>query len=138
MHKYFYASGFLYHSPTQKILLQQTGTTTDFSFTLFSGKGYGDQNPAIVFQKIIFDELGIKIPLHSISPVYDYLPQELQKDHCVLYADVADVGLEDDFQKKGNAEWFTPKQLSKLKLHEQTGHDIMIGQRVIRANTIKA
>lgn len=135
MHKYFYASGFIYHSPTQKILLQRTTSSSDTSFDFFSGKGYGNDDPAAVFQKVIQDQLGIVIPLETIIPVYDYTPEDLQRKCCILYADIATLGEPDDFEKTNNAQWFTSKQLSKLKLPRQTEHDITIGQRVIRAES---
>lgn len=135
MHKYFYASGFIYHSPTQKILLQRTTSSSDTSFDFFSGKGYGTDDPAAVFQKVIQDQLGINVPLELIIPVYDYTPDDLQRKCCILYADIVNVGTPEDFEKTNNAQWFTTKQLSKLKLPKQTEHDITIGQRVIRAET---
>lgn len=135
MHKNFYASGFLYFSPTQKILLLQTNTNTEASYTLFSGTYNGNVDPASVFQKTVSDALGIELPLSSIVHVYDYTPQNSVQKQSVYYADVSSIGEESDFQKKGNAAWFTQKQLTKLKLPQQIDHDIMIGQRVIRANS---
>ncbi len=133
MHKHFYASGFLYHSPSQKILLQQTITDTKPSFTLFCRKCTGNNDHKTSFQQIIADELGITIPIESIFHVYDYVTQDTEEIRFVFYADVSGLGTEVDFKREGSTEWFTVKQLSKLKLHRQINHDLMIGQRVIRA-----
>jgi len=132
MHKDFYASGFLYHSPTEKILLQQTPSGKDF--TLFSIKCSVHENPAHAFQKIISHELGVTIPLSSITLIYDYIPENTEGKQSVFYADISDVEIDDDISQKKKAAWFTQRQISKLKLQKQTDHDITIGQRVIRAN----
>lgn len=133
MHKTFYVSGFLYHLPTQKILLQQNSAGDDSVFSLFSGKNRGTEDERAVFQHAIYLQLGITLPLPAIRPIYDYFHKELKKNHFISYAQATDAIFEQDFRTNSSAQWFTEKQISKLQLPQQTRHDIIIGKRVILA-----
>ena len=129
VHKPFYASGFLYHSPTQQILLHLTSPSV--SWSLFGHENKKSEAPETVFHGVIQKHFSIKLSPKSIHAVYDYFHEKLGKNHFVLYAEIK-VGKTKCKSKKGmQVEWFTFKQLSKLPLDEQTKRDILVAQRVI-------
>jgi hypothetical protein len=131
MHKPFYASGFLYHSSSQQILLQQLNNDTDAKLVMFSEKSSNGTDPQKVFQKCIEKILGITISPSSIHPVYDYVHDKLG-EHFIFYVELKDATPK-NFSSKNKTEWFSLSKLSKFKMSEQTRHDIIVGERVIRA-----
>ena len=135
MHKHIYASGFLYSSVSEKILLHNTSSSANISFNLFSKKCSESADIKLAFQKIIYEEIGITIPISLITHVYDYHHEETHVNQSIFYSNISELDSEDKFKISGTTEWFTSKQLTKLKLPKQISHDIMIGQRVIRANS---
>lgn len=130
MHKTFYASGFLYHSPTQQILLQQPTSDSSNLLTLFTGKSKRGETQIETFQRAIVEILNVKLPLSAIHPIYDYPHAETKEQQYILYADVPTKVYE---KKMENTSWHQFKQLSKLKLAPLTKQDIIVGQRVINA-----
>ena len=133
MHNSNYASGFLYHPSTEKILLQLTPENRDASlWSLFSDR-QTVEDQADFFQKIIFDQLRILLQLTAIVPIYDYMRPARRETHFIYYAEVE----RDDMKlrpKRGcTVRWFTQKEIMKLSLPPQVRHDIMIGTRVIRS-----
>lgn len=132
MHKGFYASGFLYHSPSQQILLQQFDHDDPDGFCLFVGKNRPGEDAITTFQRIVHEELGLKIPTSSIHPVYDYFHEDLKMDHYIHYAEVTHMSVGSKLPKRSG--WVSLKKLSKVKLAAQIRHDIIIGERVIRAS----
>ncbi len=126
MHKPFYASGFLFHAPSQQILLQQL--TSDQNLMLFGAKSHNGTNPQTVFQTCIESALGVKVPDASIYPVYDYILENLG-EQFVFYAQIPDMT---PLSLINKTKWFLLSKLSKFKMSEQTRHDIIIGERVIR------
>lgn len=133
MHKRYYASGFLYHFPTQQILLQQRSPSSSNEtspWSLFGGL-YGEkEQPGMVFKKIIYDLLHVKIG--DIKPVYSYLNEKAGTRTTILYSEIK------KFQKFSPVNgmlfaWFSFKDVLRLNIAEQTKHDIVIGQRVIHA-----
>jgi hypothetical protein len=129
--KPFYASGFLYHEPTGQILLQQFGTGDDSKLTFFRGSSNNGESPEIVFQRSVEKALGTTIPASSIRPIYDYV-HEKQGEQYVFYVDVPGVTPK-EYKSKNKTEWYPLSKISKYDMSEQTRHDIMIGERVIRA-----
>jgi len=117
VHKSFYASGFLYHSPSQQILLHKP--TTDVAPILFRGSSRKGTNPQEIFQRCVEHALEVSIPAKSIHPVYDYVHDRLGKTPKT-------------YSQKNKAEWFALSKLSKQTMSEQTRHDIIVGERVIR------
>ena len=138
MHKDFYASGFLYHGPTEQILLQQKTKTQDSSpgWSLFGGMGTSKHNPQLIFQRIVNKLLKIKLKTNVIEPVYVYFNKDMDKDHHIVYATIKTPK---KFSPKNGVifSWFTFRQVIKLKLDEQTKHDIVVAQRVIASKTRK-
>lgn len=131
MHKRFYASGFLYHSPSQQILLQQLRSGNNINLVLFGGKSHKGKDPQVVFQRYIEKALGVSITPSSIHPVYDYIHDKLG-EHFIFYVEVSDATPR-AYASKNKAEWFLLSKLSKCNMSEQTRHDIIIGERVIRS-----
>lgn len=124
VHKSIYASGFLYHSPSQQILLQQLTRDADTMYELFGGSCDTDTDPVTVFQKSVEKALGKKVTASSIHAVYDYI-HEGHGEHFIFYAEVSDPD--------AGAGWFSLSRLSKHVMSEQTRHDIVVGERVIRS-----
>ncbi|MBI5619609.1 NUDIX hydrolase, partial [Candidatus Gottesmanbacteria bacterium] len=131
MHKLFYASGFLYHSPSQQILLQQLTSDTDAKLVMFGGRSHNGNDPQAVFQHCVEKALGVTVPASSIHPVYDYI-HDRRGEHFIFYVEVAGATPK-TYASKNKAEWFLLSKLSKQAMSEQTRHDIIIGERVIRS-----
>lgn len=125
MHKPFYASGFLYHSPSQQILLQQSANKNPLKFDLFKGKSQNGTDPKVVFQRCVEKTLGISIAPSSVHTVYDYI-HDTDGEQFIFYIEVK-KGIPDD-------GWILLSKVSKYSMSEQTRHDILIGERVIRSN----
>ncbi len=134
MHKVFYASGFLYHSPTQQILLhqQRQAKNTSTFWQMFGEVRYKEEPIEAVFQEILYTFLKVKIPLKDIYLVYDYFHSTLHKTHYVFFAKVTEMPRLRLLQKD-TISWFTFKQTLKLSVPEQTKQDLVVAQRVINA-----
>ncbi|MBI4066589.1 hypothetical protein HY411_02635 [Candidatus Gottesmanbacteria bacterium] len=131
MHKSFYASGFLYHSPSRQILLQQLTRGSNTNLVLFREKSHNGQDPQTVFQHCIEKALGIKIAATSIHSVYEYVHDTLG-EQFVFFIEGSGISPA-TYPSNTNAGWFSLAKLAKLTMSEQTRHDIIIGERVIRA-----
>ena len=138
MHKDFYASGFLFHLPTQQILLQQEKKTKNASptWSLFGTKSKTKEDEKTAFQRIIHKTLKLKLSLKSIEPIYVYFHKEMNRNHSLLYGQVTRLK---NFPPKNGVtfSWFTFKQVLKLPIDEQTKHDIVVGQRVVASKARK-
>jgi len=130
VHKPFYASGFLYHSPSQQILLQQTTADSTSALTLFRAKSRKGETPQAVFQRSISETLGITLKENSILPVYDYIHATLGEQY-IFYVKITG-SIESLLLKDKLSQWFLLAKLGKQNLTEQTKHDIIIAERVIR------
>lgn len=137
MHKDFYASGFLYHLPSGKILLQQSTLDPSSLWSLFGKQGLYKESAEVTFQRVINDLLHVKLPLATIYPIYTYFYRDIHKDHAIVYAEVEEMQPFSSI-KTVRCSWFTLKQILKLELLEQTRHDITVGQRVISARMRKS
>ncbi len=133
VHKPIYASGFLYHSPTGQILLQQITQDTDTTFKLFSDVSPEGSDPQKVFLKCLEKSLGVKVAVSDIQPVYDYQPDG-QGAKYIFYVEVTDAQPK-TYKGKGNAAWLHLSKIGKANMSEQTRHDIVVGERVIRSLT---
>lgn len=132
MHKSFYASGFLYHPYTHQILLQQNNSllNTASSWLLFEGLCAEKEGPESLFKTIILKLLGIKID--TVFPVYSYFNESTNKNQYIVYSKLRT--LQNFSSKNGVAfSWFSFKEVIKMRIKEQTKHDIVVGQRVIEA-----
>jgi len=105
--------GFLYHSQSQQILLQQK----------------------VDEQQVwtLLEDLG-KFHPKEVLPVYDYVAKG--KKRVVSYAEVKKLA---NFPatKKLSFRWFSQKEISKLPLGAQTKQDIIVGRRVIDSQVRK-
>lgn len=128
--KPFYSSGFVYHSPSGQILLQQN-TASDTNLFLFRGKSHNDCDPQTVFQKCLENTLNIKIAPRSIHPIYDYIHTNLG-EQFIFFAEVSDM-IPKKYLSAHKTQWLRLSKISKYSMSEQTRHDIIIGGRVIRS-----
>ena len=133
MHKHFYASGFLYHLKTEQILLHQAHPNgTPSPWCMFSHLGTSGQNAQDTFALALSECMDVQLANDHIYPVYNYYSEDFGKDHYIFYAQVPRITpllVRDN----NTASWFTFKQITKILLSDQTKHDIMISERVIRA-----
>lgn len=85
-----------------------------------------------VFHEAISKQLHAKFALKTIYPVYDYF-RESGANYYVFYAQVA-LKKDELHTKKGSLiEWFTFKQMTKLRFLSETRQDIVVAERVINA-----
>lgn len=137
MHKDFYASGFIYHLPSQQILLQQhqTSSVTAFPWVLFENQHPENEQPETVFKHTLLQLLGITVD--AIYPIYSYSNEDTKKNYSLLYATVETL---QEFPQKNDFtfRWFPFKEVLKIQIAEQIKHDIVVGQRVIEAARRKA
>mgnify|MGYP001613962723 CR=1 FL=1 len=131
VHKSFYASGFLYHSPSEQILLQQLQNGTDITLVLFSGTSRKGNTPQAVFQRCVEKALGVTLDAASIHPVYDYIHHRLG-EQFIFYVEIGG-SMPGAYPSKNKTDWVSLSKLSKCNMSEQTRHDITIGERVIRS-----
>jgi ADP-ribose pyrophosphatase YjhB (NUDIX family) len=131
MHKDFYASGFLYHSRSQQILLQQQNSaSSDTEWSLLGGESVANETAEETFKRVVRSLLHLELKPKAILPIYKYFHETMKKDYYITYAK---IGRLEKFpvSKKTTFSWFNFKQIHKLNLSEQTKHDIVVGQRVI-------
>jgi hypothetical protein len=126
VHKSFYASGFVYHSPSGQILLQQSTKNETTIFDLFRGKNKNGNNPKTVFQQCVEKALKTTFSASSVHTVYDYV-HDTEGEHYVFYIEIN--------KNIPDSGWIQLSKLSKYTMSEQTRHDIIIGERVIRSQT---
>jgi ADP-ribose pyrophosphatase YjhB (NUDIX family) len=132
MHNSFYASGFLLHPSSQRILLQQYNSDSQVpEWTLFSTAGKGQETPNQAFHRLITEELGVPVKITDVYAVYDYSHKEKNVPHHIFYAVVDKVDEEETPLIENKTSWFYFRQIIKLTMKPQTKQDITVGQRVI-------
>src|SRR5260221_3336272 len=91
MLKGLYVSGFLYHEPTNQILLQQILTPTP-AWSLFESEEVADDaSPATTFAHLIQETLQLTLVIKKIQEVYTYLNEDVNKNYSITYAPVASL-----------------------------------------------
>lgn len=130
MHKSFYASGFIYHPPTKQILLQQLLIDNKEKLVLFRGISRNGYDPQTVFKQTIDNALKENFSLRSIRPIYDYIHEKLG-EHFIFYVEIG--GIKPKIYSAKKTAWLSLAKLSKFEMSEQTRHDIIVGERVIRS-----
>lgn len=137
MHKTFYASGFLYHLPSEQILLQQQPSTSTVTspWSLFSKSHTENEEAEVIFKNIISDLLGINID--TVQTVYSYLNEEKNIYQSIIYSELNELKT---FPPKNGVtyKWFSFKDVIKLRIPEQTKHDLVVSKRVIDATARKS
>jgi len=136
VHKPFYASGFFYHSASQQILLQQQSHGEEIKFVLFRGKSEKGTEPLAVFKKCVEEAIGSSIDASSIRPIYDYVHEKFGT-HFIFYIEVTEI-IPKKLTNKEQTKWISLSKLTKHNMSEQTRHDIIVGERVIRASMEQA
>lgn len=130
MHKSFYASGFLYHPPTQQILLHQSDED-NVTLSTFGDKNKSSEKASDVFRRVILKSLGLEISEKNVLEVYDYFRNDLNLHCFVFFANARKATLDFELNGVDTVGWFPLKQISKLKLEDRVRQDIIVGQRVI-------
>ena len=137
MHKNFYASGFLYHPQSQQILLQQNNSIANMSspWLLFGGHYSEKEEPEALFKNIVSKLLDIEVGV--VHPIYSYLNENNDAFQYIVYSKLSKF---QNFSSRNGLTfgWFSFKEVLKLRVTEQTKHDIVVGQRVIEAAVRKS
>ncbi len=132
VHKTLYASGFLFHIPSQQILLQQKQSispVTTTSWVLFEKQYSKDKKPEDVFKGVLSKILNLDV--NSLNKIYSYNINPA-KIYSLFYATIDE--LKEFAPSQGYIfRWFSFKEVLKIRANEQTKHDIVVGQRVIDA-----
>lgn len=134
MHKSFYASGFLYNLKTNQILLLQSEQKegAPAAWSMPGGESKNDEEPQITFQRIVAEQLNLKIKDKDIYPIYDYFHEALNKDNFVFYAEVKSSPAVKSIGKS-TLSWVTFSEITKHPFSPHTKQDIIVGERVINA-----
>lgn len=88
-------------------------------------------DPQVVFQQCIEKALETTVKASSIHPVYDYVDDTLG-EQFIFFIEAANI-TPATFPASIKAEWFSLAKISKIHMSEDTRHDILIGERVIRS-----
>lgn len=134
MHKAFYVSGFIFRTNSQQILLHQprVEASTSSQWSLLSGMSQAGEAAEKTFHRIATELLKVKLDSKRIFPVYDYFHKGFNAPHFVFYAEVSDE--HPVSAKKGTTiSWFSIKQTLKFPFSPQTKQDILVAERVIKA-----
>ncbi len=99
---------------------------------MFGGTSRGGENAQTAFQRIVFERLNIHLEAKCLFPVYDYFYTSVHKIHYVLYAEVPTL-YTFPLQQRGACSWFTFKLTTKLGLADQVKQDLIVSERVIKA-----
>lgn len=134
MHKLFYVSGFLYNPPTEQILLRQITSekTATPTWSMVGGVALKDEEPIDTFQRVIHELIDVKLDPKRVFAVYDYFHNTHNTMHYVFYAEVKKLISIPDGDTRG-LSWVTFKQTTKLPFDSQTKQDVIIAERVIKA-----
>lgn len=134
MHKPFYASGFLYHTATQQILLQQSnlGNNSLSAWSMFGGISHEREEAETTFRRIIYEKMKIRLKPECLFPVYDYFNNARDFIHYVFYAEVEELYTFPPLQT-GTFSWFTFKSTAKLSFIDRAKQDVIVSERVINA-----
>ncbi|OGG12498.1 hypothetical protein A2875_04465 [Candidatus Gottesmanbacteria bacterium RIFCSPHIGHO2_01_FULL_46_14] len=128
MHKRLLVSGFLYHAKTEQILLHQIAP----HWSMFGGISQNGESAQEVFTRIMQELINVKLQAKHIYPVYDYFSESAHKVHYIFYAEIKSMPTF-PMESASILSWFTFKQTIKLAVREETKHDIIISERVIKA-----
>lgn len=109
----------------------QEKQSQSITWSLLGAEGTTEE-PHKTFQKVVKHLTKVKLETDKIFPVYDYFHTLLKATHYVFYAEITDM--KKVRPSRGSAfSWFTFKQILKLPFNEQTRQDIIVAERVIKA-----
>jgi len=136
MHNDFYASGFLYHPKSQRILLQkEKKSDPNIYWQVICAKAKKNETSKDTFKRIVNSLLKLEIEIKNIVSVYDYFHEELKANNFISYVKVKKAEELDD--KHYIYQWFDLTETLKLKVSSQTKQDIIVLQRVISSSVRK-
>lgn len=136
MHNDFYASGFLYHPKSQRILLQkEKKSDLNNSWKLICVKSKKNETSKDAFSRLINSLFKLEIEVKNIISVYDYFHDELKANNFISFAKVKKA--EEFISKNYIYQWFDIRETLKLKVSPQTKQDIIVLQRVISSSVRK-
>lgn len=130
MHNSYYASGFLFHSPSQQILLLQSVLEGDTPWSIIRVSHASSDDPLSVFSTHITRLLNVA--QLNVQPVYSYVDKKSRSQHSIFFAEVTTLQnypSTDTYRYR----WFELKDLRKLRINDSIRHDIVVGTRVIAA-----
>lgn len=89
-----------------------------------------------MFKRCVEETLGLPVDASKIRPIYDYVHEKFGA-HYIFYIEVTEV-IPKKLANKEQTKWISLSKLSKHNMSEQTRHDIIVGERVIRASMEQA
>lgn len=99
---------------------------------MFGGVSQDGEDAQGAFQRIMQEQVNITLVAKHLFPVYDYFHNALNKVHFVFYAEVQKLHTFPQLSSDVFS-WFTFKQTTKLAFSVQAKQDIIISERVIKA-----
>ena len=107
VHKIFYASGFLYHPASERILLLQQKTKDNkLVWSLLGSSSRGSETSEANFKRVVKEILKLSLPVKTVKAVYNYHHPVLKQEHYVSYAQVKKM-IEFTPKKDMIFGWFT-------------------------------
>lgn len=138
--KAFYSGGFLYNPYSKKVLLHLRDDETDHNpntWAFFGGLSKAGETPEKTFQREMREELNARILLSVITPLYDYLNEELNVHRYVFYVSSREVKGKLKLKEGKDLIWVAIPQALKMKLSSKTRQDLTFFQREMNAKTRK-
>ena len=136
MHNDFYASGFLYHPKTQRILLQkEKKSDPNIHWQTICVKAKKSETSKDAFKRLINSLFKLEVDIKNIISVYDYFHDGLKADNFISFVKVKKA--EEFINKNYVYQWFDVKETLKLKVSPQTKQDIVVLLRVISSSVRK-
>ena len=99
---------------------------------MFGGVSHEGEDAQSAFQRIIKEQINLTLETKRLFPVYDYFYNALNKVNFVFYAEVQKLHTFPQLPSDVFT-WFTFKQTTKLAFSVQAKQDIIISERVIKA-----
>lgn len=130
VHNSYYASGFLFHSPSQQILLLQSVLDSDTPWSIIRVPHTSSDDPLRAFTS--HTSRLLNVAQLNVRPVYSYVDKKSQIQHSIFFADVVTCQNYPETTEY-RYRWFELKDLRKLRISDSIRHDIVVGTRVIAA-----
>lgn len=101
---------------------------------MIRGKGNPGEIPQDVFLRSVKRHLNITVDPDDVLPVYDYEHESMGYQY-VFYVEIPPEAAPPQYSED-TVRWLPLAAISKANMSGQTLHDIVIGERVIRANEV--
>ena len=122
-----YSGGFLYNPETKQVFLHRRDGNTIYNpnmLAFFGGLNEGVETPKEGFQRELFEEVGLRVPLDEIIPLNEYLNKEVNTYRYVFYV-VSDISKDALVLGEGAGfDWFDLKTVFQERITEKVDKDL--------------